>query len=1009
MKANGFKTYVQSGIDVAVSNNLRIDIALQVGELSQEVQVSATASMVETRENSISQVIDQARIVDLPLNGRQATDLIVLSGGAVNAPAGSLITTKNYPSSAAISVAGGAPTGNNYLLDGGDNNDAFTNVNLPYPFPDAVQEFSVQTSGLSARYGVHPGSVVNVVTKSGTNGYHGDVFEFLRNGDLDARNFFAPTHDSLRRNQFGGTVGGPILKDHLFFFFGYQGTTTRTAPTTSTAFVPTAAELNGDFSTDQSGQCQSSGKARSIINPSNGQPFANDAVPLSLFNSSALSILKYVPGSANACGKLLYAIPSPSAENQYIGRVDWTLSPKHSVFARYFAAHYNNPPFFDGNILTTSLAGESAFNQSLVVGDTYSFTPTVVNSVHLTGSRLSVLRTVPANAPSMTDFGVKIFQEVPHFSQICVTGDFSTGCGSCTPLNVDNNSFQAADDVDVIKGRHQLSFGVDFMHWQLNSIQRVNADGSFSFNGQFTNDPLLDFLLGLPTSVTQGQDEYIYFRQNYVGLYFHDNFRVSKKLNLNIGLRWEPFLPEADAQTPGTGDHFSAQAFAAGAKSTVFVNAPPGLTFFGDQGMPHGFGENHLADFEPRVGLAWDPTGSGRQSIRAAYGIFYDTPFIFYNAHMAGSSPFSANITVNAPSGGLTNPYASYPGGNPFPLPYPPSKNVLFPTAASYVSFPLDLPTTNVQQWDLSYQWQAAAKWAITATYLGNKTTHIWAVTEVDPAVYIPGTCGSGACSTVQNENQRRVLYLQNSTAGAYYASIGAVDPGANANYNGLLLKVEHPFNHNLTLISTFTHSHCISEGEVLNTFTGISYQNPADRDADRGNCQYDHRNVSTTSFVVASPRFHSRTADLFLGNWRLSSMIVAQSGTWFSVSTGSDASLTGVGLDRPNVVGNPYPADQSIQQWIRPGAFAKNAAGTFGNAGAYSLVGPGTFNTQFALSRVFTLWEGNNLELRFEAFNALNHVNFSNPSANLASSQFGEILSAGDPRILQLAMKCTF
>ncbi|MGH9352384.1 MAG: carboxypeptidase regulatory-like domain-containing protein, partial [Terriglobia bacterium] len=292
--SRGFRTHIQSGIVLQVGDNIQANITLQVGAVSQQVQVSAGAEMVQTEDTSVSEVIDQRRINDLPLNGRQVTQLILLSGAAQTPPdLSNYVTTHNYPSSTTVSVAGGQENGNNYLLDGGDNNDSEDSVNLPYPFPDALQEFSVQTYGLSARYGLHPGSVVNVVTKSGTNQFHGDLFEFVRNGAFNARNFFAPMQDTLRRNQFGGTVGGPIKKGKLFFFFGYQGTRTRTAPPQLIDFVPTQAVLNGDFSAFESSVCQSSGKARTIINPSTGQPFANDFASPSLFSKQALALLKY--------------------------------------------------------------------------------------------------------------------------------------------------------------------------------------------------------------------------------------------------------------------------------------------------------------------------------------------------------------------------------------------------------------------------------------------------------------------------------------------------------------------------------------------------------------------------------------------------------------------------------------------------------------------------------------------------------------------------------------------
>src|SRR3984885_11227087 len=315
--AAGFSTYDQSGIVIQVGNELRVDVKLQVGGVAQTVQVTAAASMVQTEDQSISQVIDRQRTVDLPLNGRQATQLILLTPGTAIAPATDLASSKNYPSAVTYSVAGAQATNINYLMDASDNNDAFTNVNLPFPFPDAIQEFSVQTSGLSAQYGVHPGAVVNAVTRAGGNSFHGTLFEFFRNGDMNAKNHFSTKQDTLKRNQYGGVLGGPIRKDKLFFFGGYQGTRTRQETNAITSFVPTAQMLSSDFSTYAGAGCQSGGVVKQLLSPS-GTPYANNQIPTSQFNSSALAIFKYIQTTGvNSCGKLVYGLPLPQNEDQY--------------------------------------------------------------------------------------------------------------------------------------------------------------------------------------------------------------------------------------------------------------------------------------------------------------------------------------------------------------------------------------------------------------------------------------------------------------------------------------------------------------------------------------------------------------------------------------------------------------------------------------------------------------------------------------------------------------------
>jgi hypothetical protein len=503
VQAKGFTTYLQTGIHLEVSNDLTLNVTLSVGEVKQQVAVVANATMVETQSTAVSQVVDQRNVVDLPLNGRQATQLVMLSGGANDiGPANGmsdLTGSKNYFSADAISVAGGQANGTNYLLDGGEHMDTFSKVNLPFPFPDAIQEFSVQTSSLSAQYGLHAGAVVNVVTKSGTNQFHGDAFEFVRNGYFDARDFFAATTDTLKRNQFGGTIGAPIRKDKIFGFFGYQGTIIRTAPPSSIAHVPTQAVLGGDFSQLESAACQSSGTARTIIDPTTGNPFPNNIIPASRLNQQALKLASYLPVSSNPCGEVTYAIPEPQKESQYIGRVDWNQSARHNLFGRYFFADYKSPASFDNDLLLTTQRGVLDRSQSVTIGDTYSINPTTVNSLHATWTRLAITRGPASDFISLTDIGVNMYSAAPNYLDVAVNGYFGGGCGTCAPSVFDQDSYQAAEDLDMVRGRHHISLGVDYVHYQFNQRNYVIANGSMTFNGQSSGDALADFMLGLPS------------------------------------------------------------------------------------------------------------------------------------------------------------------------------------------------------------------------------------------------------------------------------------------------------------------------------------------------------------------------------------------------------------------------------------------------------------------------------------------------------------------------------
>ena len=1002
VSSSAFMTYVQSGILLQVGNNVQINVVLRVGAVTQEVQVSADVAMVETQDTSVSQVIDQRRITALPLNGRQATDLILLAGGAAVAPnvRGRFVTTHDWPSALPVAVTGAQPNANNYLLDGADHRDTHSNVNLPYPFPDALQEFSVQTGGLSARSGLQAGALVNVITRSGTNQFHGSAFEFVRNGNFNARNFFAARQDTLRRNQFGGTGGGPINKDKVFFFAGYQGTLERTAPPQSIAFVPTPAVLNGDFSALASAACQAGG-ARAIVDPTTRQPFPNNLISPTRFSAPSLALLKLVPTSNDPCGRLVYSIRNPNDEHQFVTRGDWQQSSKHSIFGRYFLADWANPPVFDGNILNTTRSGLEMRSQAAVLGSQWTVSPTLTNAFHLTYSRLAVNRGVAPGIPSPVSVGVRMFNIQPGYIDLSVSNHFSMGGGSNAPAIFHRNQWQWADDVDWIRDRHHYSFGLSVITVQMNERNVQRGNGTFAFNGSIANEALADFLLGRPNSVIQQGLAEVGLRQKYVGLYFQDDIKLNKKLNMHLGVRWEPSLPQHDVA--GRGNHISQDAFLAGTKTRLYNNAPAGLLFYGDPGIPRAYANSRYLDFAPRLGLAWDPTGSGKMSIRAAYSIFFDTPESFTARDWANPTPWGNQINLTAPAGGFADPYAGFPGGNPFPFPYPPAKDAPFPQQGAYINFPLDLHHPYTQKWNLSVQRQLGKDWLVSATYIGDKGTHYRSSIEGNPALFSPG-------ATLGNLNQRRVLYRLNPAAGAFYSAITQMDDGVNTNYNGLKLSVQRRFSNSFTLLSAYTYSHCLQNAQPIgNRLTGTQYQDPFNRNADYGPCDHDLRQSLVTSFVYESPRFANRAVNTAFGNWQFSFLLSTQNGFPFTPRTGVDASLSGNGQDRPNVVGTPYIKDRNTLQWINARAFVANAPGAFGNAGYNSLLAPGYFNSDVNLTRLFKVRERHRLELRFEFFNVFNHTNFNAPVSGLNSATFGRIQSAGDPRIIQFAAKYSF
>jgi len=994
VQAGGFNTYVQTGIRLEVSSTVTINVTLNVGQTKQQVNVTANASMVQTQTTSVGQVMDDQRILDLPLNGRQATDLIMLMGGATNTTDQNLTdikTSKNYFSSDSISVAGGQSSATSYRLDGGTHMDNFSNINLPFPFPDAVQEFSVQTSSLSAQWGLHPGAQVEVVTKSGTNRIHGDAFEFVRNGDFNARDFFAATQDTLKRNQFGGTIGAPIKKDKLFGFFGYQGTRIRTAPPSSITYVPTQQVLSGDWSSIESAACQSNGEARTIIDPNTGNSFANDHVDPTRYNQQALNLLKYVPLSSNPCGQITYAIPEPQREDQYIGRVDWNQSSKNTLFGRYFFADYKSPAAFNNNFLLTTQRGVLDRSQAATVGDTYSVTPNILNSAHLTWTRLAITRGAAPDMKNLGDFGVNIFQATPNAIDLSINGYFNIGCGTCANALFKDNVAEGSDDLDVIRGRHHMSLGGDWIHFQYPYQNTAYANGNPQFSGVFTNDGLLDFLLGASSYFDQGNPTQFNGRQNYIGLYFNDNIQMSKRLNVNLGLRWEPNLSVTETQN--AVDHFSLAAFIAGTHSSQYQNAPPGLSYPGDPNVPRPYNYSKLTAFEPRVGIVWNPTGSGRQVVRAGYGLFFDTIPTAYFEDQTQGAPWGSVINLTNPEGGLTNPWQGYPGGNPFPLPYPPTKTAVFPVGSSYYDYPLSARPMYVNEWNLSYQIQLTGNWLFAADYVGNKSTHIWTGEDINP-----------------NSSQGRFLSLINPTTGSAFSDIYHLDAGSNAEYEGLLLKLQHRFSQHYTILGNYTYSHCISETDFQGDMGGPYTQMPFNRNADRGNCGFDLRQIFNLTFIAQSPKFTNPWTNRFLGGWRLSPIVSIHTGTWFYALDGEDNSMSGINLDRPNVMGNPYvKSTTGALQWLNPSAFAESTPGTFGNSGRDSLLAPGYFDIDAAVVRGFNITEHQHVELRFEFFNLLNHANFQAPDATVTDATFGQILSDVSPRILQFALKYTF
>ena len=1024
VQAKGFKDFVQRGIVLEVAQNITMNVSLTVGALTETVEVTGGASMVETKDSSISQVIEQQRIVDLPLNGRDPGALLVASGIAISSMTlngGDLTGSKNIQGSNGsnqYSIAGGAANGVNFLLDGGDNNDAFSNVNLPIPFPDAVEEFGVQTSGLPAQYGLHPGGVVNIVTKSGANAFHGDVFEFLRNGDLNARQEGLLVRDTLKRSQFGGTVGGRIIKDKLFFFAGYQGTRQRSDPASNTAYVPTAAALAGDFSVldgaKAGGGCLASSRA---LKDASGTPYPGNKIPVSTFDAAGLKLAsQYLPTSSDPCGKVLFGYLTNNPDDQWIGRVDYNLSSKNAFYGRYYIYDYTALSLFDGhNALTTGTPGNQDRSQTMTIGDTYTISANAVNSFHATFDRRRDNRASALNLFSPKDLGVNMFINVPNYTQLTVSGysggGFNVGCGTCALSNFDINTYQLADDFTLIRGRHQFAFGFDGRKDQFNSYNNQQSNGQFTFNGGTSGDGLADLLIGRFSNLTDGNVISDYLRQTVIAAYAQDSFKATPHFSVNIGVRWEPSVPSYDKY--GRGNQFSWPLFLQNWHSSVYPNAPAGLIFSGDTAQdPYGkaFTASHWATFSPRLGIVWDPKGDGKQTIRASFGLMHDTTELFYPERWTTNAPYVSSLTLT--SGQFSNPFANYTlngkTGDPFP------GVSVFPTQGAYISVPPNMKVTYMMQWNLSYQRQLAKDWLVTANYLGNASRHIWGSTDINYAVgTLPG-------ATTGNTNNRRLTYLSNPTTGQYYADIQQTDDGANSEYHSLLLRAEHRLANHFTLLTTYGWSHCVSSWDFAGELAGPIYQNPLNRaTGERGNCGFDHRHNFTLSGVALSPGFGAGIPKMITKDWQISPLVNLFTGNPIQITDGKDISLSGQSLDRPSVVlpDQVYPSQRSVTEWFNPAAFqcaGSNAtctisSGLFGNLGRNAVYGPGQINLSLALSRRFQIGERWKMEFRSDFFNILNHGNWNNPTASVTSGTFGQVVSFGSPRIIQMALKLYF
>src|SRR5262245_36095653 len=657
---SGFSTYAQEGIVLTVNRSATQRVLLRVGTAQQEITDVENATMVTTQSATIGQLVDQKRVTDLPLNGRGAQALVLIAVGTADNTRVSGILGQggiyggNLYSSEQMAGVNGGGTGNvNYQMDGAGHNDTYVNMNLPFPNPDALQEFNLQTSSMSAQYG-GGSAVVNILTKSGTNSLHGSAFEFVRNGKMNARNFFAPTQDTLKRNQFGATIGGPIQKDRLFFFGTYQGTRIRTAPAGVIAFVPTPAERTGDFS----------GSAQ-LVDPTTRTPFPGNRIPVSQFSNPSKYFLQKIPLPNGPGQQLTFLGPSSRPrDDQFMPKIDWVRG-KHQVSGRYFYTRFQSPPDFaqvTQNLLAMDRNGNEVRIQTLALDHVYSASPTLLFQTwfgfdsQVGGSRSGIPEGSDITFPAA---GVKIEGGAkgipPALEGLSVTGFFSAASTHFGDFN--RGDWTLRESVTKIKGRHQLIFGGEIVRLIQDITNTNTQSGSFTFGARLSGSNLADFLLGAANTFIQGAGQYQNMRGTKYSLFVQDTWRATQKLTLNLGLRWEPWFPYTELYN-------RVPCFSVGQKSVVYPNAPVGIIYGGDAGCPLGKGAaNEPLNFAPRAGFAYSI--AQRSVVRGGVGLYYMIPpsRIFNGPN--GVAPFlpryqlTGNISFQDPYGsfGLANPF----------------------------------------------------------------------------------------------------------------------------------------------------------------------------------------------------------------------------------------------------------------------------------------------------------------------------------------------------------------
>lgn len=976
VELRGFKAYQQSAVYLQVNQQITIPVQLEVGEVSEQVTVMATPPLVESTSGVIRETIDRVRVSELPLNGRNVLQLQVLVPGSVSA--GSLDQGAGTPGYA---VNGGIAGSNMYSLDGGEFQDAYFNAPLPFPNPDAIQEFTIQTNSYSAEFGRNRGASVNAVTKSGTNEFHGGAFEFVRNDILDARPFFSTAIPVFKRNQFGAQLGGPIHKNRTFFFGAWQGTHERGTPNTSVATVPTAAMRTGNFSQ----------LTRALTDPLTRAPFAGNQLPASRFSKASGTFLsRYVPLPNLGTNNFVTPLPAPKDGNQYLTRIDHELSLKDRLYGRYI---YNDDYLFSpaGNLPKWGI-DQTFHRQGVVLSETHLFNPSTINSFVFSFNR-TYSYIVQTPDFQWSDLGANIpnASAVTHsWQNLTVTGYFNAVTGTFWDLA--RKTYSVNDSLSWVRGRHSAKFGAQISRYNVNQVNEFFSRFGGTFNGFATGDSAADFILGNMNQLRTVGVLSNQLNQTNWHFFASDEMKLAPRLTVTVGLRWQPDL------------HFielggKQSSFRPGLRSSVFPNAPLGLLFKGDAQLPSNVVPPNWKNFAPRASFAYDLFGNGKTAIRGGYGIFFDDFASIRLNRFPLIQPYVLDTTVfDVP---LDDPFR---GRSPYPF-IPPTtaeqkKAYQFVRPAATTSFNEDFRTPYAQQWNLNFQQQVPFETVLQIAYVGSKSSRLFGSHNINPAVYRPG-------ATAGDTQARRI-----------YQDFGTIEDESTvgySQYHSLQLTANKRFSRGFTMLAAYTFSKDIgltsSQGEG-----SLGTRDPNNWNLEKGLMPTDRTHILAISSVwmLPSPKA-GKAITAILGGWQLTGILTANSGAPLKVSAGVDRSLNGQGLDTADLVGDwriheSRPRSQEIQRWFNTAAFALPALGTVGTAGVNIVRGPALSNLDMAVFKNFSVKERFKFQFRAEFFNALNHPVLGNPNTAFTNGNFGRILSTQTaPRVGEVGLKFSF